>query len=1143
MAEVPFVHLHCHTEYSLLDGAIRTKELVRKAAEFGMPAVAITDHGNLYGAIEFYQAAERAGIQPIIGCEAYVAPKSLRDRNASSGKEAAFHLTLLAADAEGYRNLVKLATAAHLEGFYYKPRIDKDLLASHSRGLIALSGCLKGEINSKLLAGDSAKAREVAGQYRDIFGGDSFFIELHDHGLDAQRRSNPELVRIAHELGLGLVAANDVHFLQPEHHDSHDVMLCIGTGSMVFDEKRMRYAPQLYFKSGEEMASLFGELPDALCNTIRIAERCALKLEFGKPKYPAFEVPAGKQRNEYFRDLCWRGLRERYGERADTDAELRQRLQYEVSVIEKTGFVSYFLIVWDFINHARQQGIPVGPGRGSAAGSLIAYALRITDIDPLRYGLIFERFLNPERISPPDIDVDFCMERRGEVIDYVRRKYGERCVSQIVTFGTLGAKSVVRDVGRVLGWSYTDADRLARMIPNELNITLSAAAEKNLELRTVVENEAAARQLWEHAIVLEGLSRNTGIHAAGVVIGDRALDEYIPLCRGKDNEVITQYEMNALTDLGMLKMDFLGLKTLTVIEETVRRIRERQPAFDLATIPIDDRLAFNIYNRGETVGVFQMEGGGITNCCKRFDVSSIEDIIAIGALYRPGPMKFIDDYIARKKGHRTIEYAHPLLEQVCAETYGIIVYQEQVQRAANVLAGYSLGEADLLRRAMGKKDREKMAKERTRFVEGCFRVNGINAGAANAIFDFIARFAEYGFNKSHSAAYGWVSYQTAYLKAHYPVEFMAALLTHDAATTDRIAEVIGECARMRIKILAPDVNSSSLHFTPEVRDHDTAIRFGLAAIKNVSAAAMQCVVEEREKRGPFHSLEEFCARLDARSVNRKILESLVKCGAFDSFRKSRAQLFADLDRAMSSAALVHRDRASGQEGFFDTLDALPERTAPSSVEPWPRNEMLAYERELLGFYLSGHPLEPYAGHFDGRKITSISAAQQIDASSTVRLAGIVCSVEKKFTKKDGKPFAVVVLEDFTGQIELTVWDDVFSQHQSLLSPGSVVAISARLTRRDDSVRAIAAGLSPLKPKASVRPVRLRLARRKLSERVLRDILDAVRRFPGKRPLIIEIVKDDGLSFEFQASESLAVGDESGLQSAVVEFASTQNGAA
>lgn len=1138
MSAVPFVHLHCHTEYSLLDGAIRTKDLVKKAAACGMPAVAMTDHGNMFGAVEFYQAAQKQGVKPIVGCEVYVAPGSMTDRNASSGKEAAFHLTLLSADEEGYRNLVKLTSAAHLEGFYYKPRVDHELLAKHSKGLICLSGCLKGEVNAKILAGDPAGARKMAAEYRDIFGAENYFIELHDHHLTPQRQCNPELVKIAREMNLGLVAANDVHFLERSHHESHDVMLCIGTGAMVFDEKRMRYVPELYFKTGEEMAELFGEIPEALSNTVRIAERCDLKMEFGKPKYPAFEPPPGKTREEYLRELSWKGLRELYGERAENDAELRQRLEYELGVMEKTGFVSYFLIVWDFINYAKEHGIPVGPGRGSAAGSLVAYALHITDIDPIRYGLIFERFLNPERISPPDIDVDFCMERRGEVIDYVRRKYGDRCVSQIVTFGTMGAKSVVRDVGRVLGWSYGDADRLAKMIPNELNINLESAAAKNPDLKNALENEQSTRALWEHALVLEGLSRNTGIHAAGVVIGDRPLDEYIPLCRGKDNEVITQYEMNALTELGMLKMDFLGLKTLTVLEHAVKLIHEKVPDFDLAKIPTEDHPAFDIYNRGETLGVFQMESAGITNCCKRFDVHSIEDIIAIGALYRPGPMQFIDDYIARKRGRKSIEYAHPLLEQVCAETYGIIVYQEQVQRAANILAGYSLGDADLLRRAMGKKDKEKMDKERARFVEGAGRVNQIPPGTANAIFDFIAKFAEYGFNKSHSAAYGWVSYQTAYVKAHYPVEFMSALLTHDAATTDRIAEVIAECKKMDIKVLPPDVNHSSLFFTPENANGAKAIRFGLASIKNVGAGAMQSVIEERAREGTFQSLEDFCRRLDSRAVNRKIMESLVKCGTFDSFKKSRAQLFADLDSAMSAAAAVQRDRAAGQGALFDAFETAPTRSAASAapVEKWPQNEMLAYEKELLGYYITGHPLETYAGHFDTEKISTIAAALQTEETATLKMAGLIGSVERKFTKKDGRPFAVVMLEDFTGQIELTAWDEVFSKNAELLVPGTVVGVSARVQRRDESVRAMANTFSALKPKASVRPVRLRLSRARLTEADLPDILEAVKKHPGKRPLVFEFVADNGESCVVHAGEDFNVGDESGLLQAVDAFA-------
>jgi len=1139
MAASPFVHLHCHTEYSLLDGAIRTTDLVGKAAEFGMPAVAMTDHGNMFGAVEFFQAAEKRGVRPIIGCEAYVAPGAMSERKASSGREAAFHLTLLTTNAQGYSNLVKLVSAAHLEGFYYKPRVDKALLASHSEGLIALSGCLKGEVNSRLLAGDETGARTVAGEYRDIFGAENYFIELHNHSLDAQRKCNPELVKISRELDLDLVAANDVHFLERRHHDSHDVMLCIGTGSMVVDEKRMRYSEELYFKSGEEMAALFPDHPEALANTLRIAERCNFQMEFGVPKYPAFEPPEGISREAYLRDLCWSGLRARFGERADSDPVLRERLEYELGVIEKTGFVSYFLIVWDFINYAREQKIPVGPGRGSAAGSLIAYALRITDIDPLRYGLIFERFLNPERISPPDIDVDFCMIRRGEVIEYVRQKYGERCVSQIVTFGTMGAKSVVRDVGRVLGWSYTDGDRLAKMIPNELNIKLAGAAEKNPELKLALESEQSTRALWDHALILEGLARNIGIHAAGVVIGDRPLDEYIPLCRGKENEVITQYEMNSLTELGMLKMDFLGLKTLTILQHAVRLIREREPDFDIDTLPTVDQETFDVYNRGETLGVFQMESGGITNCCKRFDVSSIDDIIAIGALYRPGPMQFIDDYIARKKGKKKIQYQHPLLEQVCAETYGIIVYQEQVQRAANILAGYSLGDADLLRRAMGKKDMAKMDQERTRFVEGCGKVNSIPENTAHAIFDFIAKFAEYGFNKSHSAAYGWISYQTAYAKAHFPVEFMAAVLTHDAATTDRLAEVIAECVRRGIIVLPPGVNASSLHFTPEKVGDKEGIRFGLASIKNVGSAAVEAMIAERENAGPFASLEDFCARLDARSVNRKLVESLVKCGAFDEFPKSRAQVFSEIDNALASAATVQRDRASGQGALFDIFETTSaDASSPSApgVEPWPRNEMLTYEKELLGYYITGHPLQDYAGHFDNAKISTIGEALKITETTTMKIAGLVGTVERKFTKKDGKPFAVVKLEDFTGQIELVAWDEVFTKNAALLVPGSVVGASVRLSLRDEAVRANATSFSALNPKLSVKPVCLRLARNKLSESGLSDLCEIIKRHPGKAPLQIEIVAESGAVYPIMASDDFKVGDASTLEAAVAEFA-------
>src|SRR6202171_1111628 len=811
-----FVHLHLHTEYSLLDGAIRMKELMKKAAEFKMPAVAMTDHGNLFGAIEFYQEATRAGIKPIIGCEAYIAPGSHKDRG-SSPRDAAFHFTLLAQDETGYRNLVKLLSTAHLDGFHYRPRIDKELLASHSAGLIGLSGCLASEVNSAIQANQIDNATKFAAEYRDILGAKNFFIELHDHGIEEQQICNRVLPQIAKDLGVGLVAANDVHFLHRTDHAAHDVMLCIGTGKMVSDERRMHYVPELYFKSPEEMREVFRDFPEAIANTLQIGERCHLDLEFGKSKYPEYPAPEGKTREQYLHELCEKGLVDRYGERAKIDNELRQRLDYEIGVLEKTGLVGYILIVWDFIHFAKERGIPVGPGRGSAAGSLVAYVVGITDIDPLQYGLIFERFLNPDRISPPDIDVDFCEARRGEVLEYVRQKYGERRVAQIITFGKLKAKSVVRDVGRVMGLSYRDADRIAKMIPNELNITLDSAVDKNPELKRAVASETATRQLFEYAKVLEGLSRNAGVHAAGVVIGDRDLSDYIPLCRDvKGNDIVSQYPMGPLNDLGLLKMDFLGLKTLTAIEETVTLIHKRELDFSLKKIPLDDAAAFALYNRGDTIGLFQMESGGMTSLSKQFNVCKLDDIIALIALYRPGPMELIPEFVKAKKGLTPIKYLHPLLKEICADTYGVMIYQEQVMAAASKLAGYSLGQADLLRRAMGKKDKEKMSKERKNFIEGCARTNKIPEKKANAIFDLLEKFAGYGFNKSHSAAYGVISYQTAYLKAHYPVEFMAGLLSNEINNTEKISVFVAECKRMGILILPPDVNHSGLKFIPEL---------------------------------------------------------------------------------------------------------------------------------------------------------------------------------------------------------------------------------------------------------------------------------------------------------------------------------------
>jgi DNA polymerase-3 subunit alpha len=1075
MSRDSFVHLHLHTEYSLLDGSIRMKELMKKAAEFEMPAVAITDHGNLFGAIEFYQEAQRAGVKPIIGCEVYVAPGSHKDRPPSR-RDSAYHFTLLAENETGYHNLVKLVTAAHLDGFHYVARIDKELLAARSAGLIGLSGCLAGEINSAIQANNIEKAKQSAAEYRDILGAENFFMELHDHGMEEQKKCNASLVQIARDLGVGLVAANDVHFLRRSDHEAHDVMLCIGTGKMVQDESRMRYLPELYFKSPVEMRQVFRDVPEAITNTLAIGERSHLDLEFGRSKYPEYPVPAGKTREGYLRELCYEGLQTRYGERATSEPELIRRFEYELGVLEKTGFVSYLLIVWDFIHFAKQKGIPVGPGRGSAAGSIVAFVLGITDIDPLQYGLIFERFLNPDRVSPPDIDVDFCEARRGEVLEYVRQKYGERRVAQIITFGKLKAKSVVRDVGRVLGLPYRDADRIARMIPNELGITLESAAEKNSELKRAIATEPPTKQLFEYAKTLEGLSRNAGVHAAGVVIADRDLSDYIPLCRDvKGNDVISQYAMGPLNDLGLLKMDFLGLKTLTVIEDTLTLIRKREPAFSLKNIPLDDAAALALYNRGETIGLFQMESGGMTNLSKQFDVKKLDDIIALIALYRPGPMELIPEYVKAKKGVTPIKYLHPLLEDICADTYGVMIYQEQVMAAASKLAGYSLAQADLLRRAMGKKDKEKMAKERRNFIEGCARTNKIAEKKANAIFDLLEKFAGYGFNKSHSAAYGVISYHTAYLKANYPVEFMAGLLSNEINNTEKISVFVGECKGMGISILAPDINKSGLKFTPEMRDGPQrpngrgtkaaptlhAIRYGLAAIKNVGETAMAIAIREREQRGEFASLEDFCSRLDSRVANRKMLESLIKAGAFDFTGRDRAELFACIEDALASSAALQRDRVAGQVSLFDEQTHAATAARRQPIRQWSEHEKLSYEKELLGFYVSGHPLDAYANLFAAKNYRSIASLGELDDRAQFKVGGAVVEVEKKFTRKEGKPFAVVWIEDLMDMLEVVVWNEVYLKVADVLVPGRVVELKGTLDRRDEMLRATAVDIKPL----------------------------------------------------------------------------------
>ncbi len=1199
MSADSFVHLHLHTEYSLLDGAVRIPELMKKAVSFGMPAVAITDHGNLFGAIEFFQEAEKAKIKPIIGCEVYMAAGSYKDRgNTSNGRDTSYHFTLLAKDAQGYANLIKLVSIAHLDGMYYKPRIDKELLAEHSAGLIGLSGCLKGEVNQAIIADDYPRALELAGKYRDILGAENFFLEMHDHGIEAQIKCNRVIPRIGQDLGLKLVAANDVHFLEKEHHEAHDVMICIGTGANVADERRMKYTPELYFKSPQEMAALFREHPEAITNTLAIAERCNLEIEFGKPKYPNYTPPEGFTQNEYLRTIVGEGLAQRYGARAMDDPVIKERIDRELGVLEKQGFVNYFLIVWDFIDWAKKQGIPVGPGRGSAAGSMVAYVMGITDIDPIRYKLLFERFLNPERVSPPDIDVDFCVNRRGEVIDYVRNKYGERAVSQIVTFGTMGAKSVVRDVARVLGWGYGDGDRIAKMIPNELGITLAGedkknketgavehipgAIDKNPELKKAVDEEGATKQMWEYATTLEGLTRGVGVHAAGVVISDRDLSEYIPLTRANDGSIVSQYAMGPLTDLGMLKMDFLGLKTLTVITDAVALIRQRQPDFDIDRIPVNDQATFDLYNRGETIGVFQVESGGMVGVCRQFDVKDIEDINAILALYRPGPMDLIPDYIKRKKGLAKVKAPHKLLEEITKETYGVMIYQEQVMQAAQVMAGYTLGGADLLRRAMGKKDKKKMAEERVKFCEGAKKLHGIKEEVANEIFDTLEKFAGYGFNRSHSAAYAWVSYQTAYLKASYPVEFMAAVMSNEVANTDKISVFVAECERLGIKILPPDVNKSGLKFVPEEvndegvaavqalrrakpaesvavedegvsfedlpktkrgkkeaepvapakRIHVGSTRFGLAAIKNVGESAMESAVIEREKNGPFQSLDDFCRRLDTKKLNKKSLECLVKCGAFDWTGVERAQLFGEIDGTLAAAASSHRDRAAGQSSLFDALEDAPpiKKRTTASVPPWTTAEKLAFEKELLGFYVTGHPLDDYRQQLE--KFISIARLSDEEDKSTVTIAGALTSVEKKFTKKDSKPFAVVVLEDLTASLEVMIWNETFTKAQSQLVQGNVVSITGRLDKREEAPRLVANEVKALKKKSSSspvsqKPVVLTFDRTQTTEADLARVREIVQKHPGPQTLEFIFTEPAGKPVRLRAGREFTMSLDAG----------------
>src|SRR5579883_693236 len=919
----PFVHLHCHTDYSLLDGACEITQLMDLVAEQNMPAVAMTDHGNLFGAVEFYHAAKNKGIHPVIGCEVYVSQQGLASRSETDRYN---HLVLLCQDQEGYRNLLKLVSTAFLEGFYYKPRIDKDLLAQHSKGLIGLSACLRGDINETLMANRYEDAKRLAYTYADMFGKDTFFLEIQDQGLDQDKIVVPQLHRLSQETRIPLVATNDSHYMRKSDARAHEILLCIQTGKTMSDPQRMRFSrPEFYLKTRDEMLALFGGLEDALNRTWEIAQRCQVKLEKVKEPFPKFDVPAEHTTDSYFAYVARQGFEKRRprlealsksGALKHDLAEYVERLDREIQVIQQMKFSGYFLIVWDFIRFAKSQGIPVGPGRGSAAGSLVSYAMEITDIDPLEYGLLFERFLNPERISMPDIDIDFHTRRRGEVIQYVTEKYGREQVAQIITFGTLGARTAIKDVGRVLDISFSDVDRITKLIPTQpLNIKLKEARKIEPQIDELARREPRVKEVLEVAERLEGMARNASVHAAGVVISPAPLKELVPLYKTNKDEIVTQYDMVGLEKLGLLKMDFLGLTTLTIIDDALKLIeKHRGVKLVVEEIPLDDQKTYQaVFHKGYTSGIFQFESAGMRDILRRYQPDRLEDLCALNALYRPGPMGMIDDFIERKHGRKEVVYDLPEMKEILEETYGVMVYQEQVMQISNRLAGYSLGDADLLRRAMGKKKVEEMVKQRARFVEGA-KANGHPQRKIEKIFDLMEKFAGYGFNKSHSAAYAYLAFVTAYLKTHYPLDFMSALLTSQTGNTAQVVKYINECREMGIKVLAPDVNVSGFDFTP---DHD-GIRFGLGAIKNVGAAAVESIVAARASGGRFRSLYEFCERVDLGAVNRRMIESFIKAGAMDSLEGSRAQLTAIIDSAMESGARAHKDRESGQSGLFST---------------------------------------------------------------------------------------------------------------------------------------------------------------------------------------------------------------------------------
>ncbi|QPJ62877.1 MAG: DNA polymerase III subunit alpha [Candidatus Nitronauta litoralis] len=1058
MKHSDFVHLHVHTHFSLLDSSLRHEDLFKRAAEFKMPAVAMTDHSNLFGALEFFQGAKKHGLKPIIGCEVYVAPESRLKKEKDANhqlRDASYHLLLLAKNDRGYKNLLELVTRAYLEGFYYKPRIDKELLASNADGLIALSCCNRGEIAHNLGKENLPRATKVAQQYMEIMGPDNFYLELQDHGQDWQKKINRELITLGKNLNLPLVATNNCHYLEKSDFRAHEILLCLQTGKTMDDQYRMRYpSDEYYFKSPEEMKEVFKDVPEAIENTIKIAERCNVEIETGIDNLPEYPVPEGYTLHTYLIEISRKGLEERFSEFKALGLEFdkkpyEERLEEELHIIEKMGYPGYFLIVWDFIHYAKVNDIPVGPGRGSAAGSLVAYCLRITDLDPMQYDLLFERFLNPERVSMPDIDIDFCIHGREKVIEYVSKKYGgNQFVTQIITFGSMNAKGVLRDVGRVLGMPYGDVDKIAKLVPNKLNITLAEAFKEESKFKSMRKENKQVDELLDIAVSLEGLPRHCSTHAAGVVISPKPLTEFCALYKGGNDEITTQFSMNNIEKLGLLKMDFLGLRTLTVIDNALKLLKSSTGLdLDINAIRKDDAETFKLLGEGRTLGVFQLESSGMRDLLVKMKPDCFEDIIALLALYRPGPLEsgMIDDYVKRKHGTMEEKYDLPQLEAILKETHGVILYQEQVMKIANVLAGFTLGDADLLRRAMGKKKPEEMARQREKFMEGSHS-NKVPEKKAKKIFDLMEKFAGYGFNKSHSAAYALISYQTAYLKAHHPLPFFGALITSEMDNTDKVIRYFNDCRESDINILPPDVNEGQCDFSIS----GDKLLFGLGAIKNVGAKAIDSIIETREELGRFNSIKQFCENVDLGQVNRRVIESLIKSGACDSFEESRAVMVKNLQVYMDLGQARQRDREMGQSSLFDGIQESESDLMSASikkVEDWSERDRLKYEKETLGFYVSGHPLNRFQRDMAWFSNATTASIAESSNGAKVTLAGIPARVITKVTRK-GDKMGLVTLEDLQGTVELTVWPDIYERCATLLEDDQPILVKGKVESGD-----------------------------------------------------------------------------------------------